>query len=244
MDNSLFTFSEQVEQQNKATDNISLERKQVNTFKIFDFWKDKAITKDGKIVIDSPEYRDISIPVVEDWGEPSCWCCNKPVNVYKMRGYETALSLKNFKAIWNYSKVSEYLQKAHIIPFARGGSNEPYNFFLLCQRCHENTPDFMIAKYFYKYIYKARKNGWSWPNYFSSINIIPNNLQTITELIEFIHNNYSISYENLNKFITKEKLSNALISLCNTHGTKTSSSTIEAAIEYIIEKYAIEDKLG
>lgn len=74
MDNSLFAFSEQAEQRDKVTDNTNIKRKNVETFKIFDFWKDKAITKDGKIVIDSPEYRDISVPVVEDWGEPSCWC--------------------------------------------------------------------------------------------------------------------------------------------------------------------------
>ncbi len=240
MDNSLFAFSEQAEQRDKVTDNTNIKRKNVETFKIFDFWKDKAITKDGKIVIDSPEYRDISVPVVEDWGEPSCWCCNKPVNIYKMRGYEAAINSKNFKKIWNYSKVSEHLQKVHIIPFARGGSNEPYNFFLLCEECHKSSPDFIIIKQFYKYIYKIRKNGLCWPNLLSSINIIRSNSQTMTELIESICNDYSISYEDLSRIITKEKLSDTLINFGNNHEAKTAASTIEAAIEWIIEKSMVE----
>ena len=52
-------------------------------FKIYEYWKDKAITKDGREVsIDSKE--NDTIDVVKDWGEPMCWGCSKPIITEKV----------------------------------------------------------------------------------------------------------------------------------------------------------------
>lgn len=40
---------------------------------------------------------------------------------------------------WNKSGLS--LERAHIIPDALGGPDEPANLIMLCVRCHERSPD-------------------------------------------------------------------------------------------------------
>lgn len=54
-------------------------RKGVSHFSIFDYWKDKAITKTGEIVLAGDEYADPPVFVVEFDFEPSCWGCGLPV---------------------------------------------------------------------------------------------------------------------------------------------------------------------
>lgn len=68
---------------------------------IFDYWKDKAITRDGKIV----PYDDMSveaISIVFDWGEPRCWACGRSIEkVFHYATYEKYL-LSDFRKIWDY----------------------------------------------------------------------------------------------------------------------------------------------
>jgi hypothetical protein len=64
-----------------------------------------------------------------DFGEPACFACgwyneewDKAPNPWKLAG-ETGL------------------QRAHIVPHALGGGSGPDNFVMLCQICHEDSPD-------------------------------------------------------------------------------------------------------
>jgi 5-methylcytosine-specific restriction endonuclease McrA len=53
-----------------------------------------------------------------DWtqAETACWCCGE-------------------------SDPEATLERAHIVSFALGGSDEPSNFVLLCTGCHLDSPD-------------------------------------------------------------------------------------------------------
>ncbi len=123
--------------------------------KIFNYWKDKAITPNGDIVI----YDDMTqrgIPVVFDWGEPCCWACGRQIKeVFEYETYEDLLKSDVLK-IWDYAKVKEKLNKCHIIPYAEGGSDSPENMFLLCETCHIESPDTINPKNFLKWVYKRR----------------------------------------------------------------------------------------
>lgn len=123
---------------------------------IFDYWKDKAITKDGTVILDNFDDKN-SVPVVYDWGEPRCWACGQVVN--KVFDYETyeKLLISNVNRIWDYSEVAAKLNKCHIVAHCIGGSDEPENLFLLCEGCHIESPDTENPENFFRWIYRRRK---------------------------------------------------------------------------------------
>lgn len=123
---------------------------------IFEYWKDKAITKDGDIICEETHGNIDSIPVVFDWGEPECWACRTAINeVYEYKTYDELLKTNKAK-IWNFAKVREVLNKCHIIPDSAGGADSPENLFLLCECCHRESPDTTNPKNFLKWVYKRR----------------------------------------------------------------------------------------
>lgn len=100
---------------------MSDNKKAPTHYAIFNYWKEEKLSN-GQ-------------PVIVDWGEPSCWACDKPVSI----GSKKQLTECNYSAIWN--SVGSRLEKCHIIPKALGGSYEPKNMFLLCSKCHDDSPD-------------------------------------------------------------------------------------------------------
>ena len=75
-----------------------------------------------------------------DWGETCCWACG-----YYKEGEEYAYksSDKNPYKCWDRA---DYLERAHIIPFAITKDNSPENFVLLCKECHKKNPNFTSYK--------------------------------------------------------------------------------------------------
>jgi hypothetical protein len=126
-------------------------------YDIFDYWKDKCITESGEVEIDygydgcDKEYLDSinSIEVVTDWGEPSCFCCNKWTGVDD--------SNVDLKTLWNSRGVTSKLDRAHIIPSALGGELIPENMFCLCPECHRESPDTIYKQEFFRWVYNRRK---------------------------------------------------------------------------------------
>lgn len=125
---------------------------------IFEYWKDKAITKCGEVIID--DYSDEnSISVVYDRGEPCCWACGEFIkDTYKAKEYEECLK-QNVKLIYDIPKIRSKYNRCHIIPHSAGGSNEPSNLFLLCENCHEESPDTLNPTNFFLWVYNKRKSG-------------------------------------------------------------------------------------
>lgn len=77
---------------------------------------------------------------VVDWGEPQCWAC-----------YYYA---ESWPDDWN--KASG-LDRCHIVPRAKGGSDEPLNIVLLCERCHEESPDHAESEYLFAWMRQRPK---------------------------------------------------------------------------------------
>lgn len=137
------------------------ERKSIQHYKIFDYWKDKAITEDGEVVdVDDERYLNSSIEVVYDWGEPECFACRKLVApVLDDKDYEQWLEDdEGLKKIWNHRETRRNLERAHIIPHSLNGDESPQNMFLLCGQCHEESPDTNNPQNFFRYIYMKRKS--------------------------------------------------------------------------------------
>ena len=132
------------------------DRKYISHYKIFDYWKDKYITPNGEVISHSEiksfdDYPGI-ISVVDDWGEPECWCCGRWTNEIIDEDSE-----KGLKDLYKRKHVTSFLQRAHIIPRQLGGSDtDPANLFLLCSECHQFSPDTVYPTEFFKYVYKRR----------------------------------------------------------------------------------------
>ena len=135
--------------------------------KILDYWKDKCITENGDVEIeygydgcDEDKLSKVdSIPVVYDWGEPSCFACNSYIPLELIDNYDDLLEQGNINKIWDNKNVSHYYQKAHIIPYSLGGKSEPSNLFCLCPECHRDSPDTVFSKEFFRFVYNRRKGG-------------------------------------------------------------------------------------
>lgn len=130
-------------------------RKFISHYKIFDYWKDKCITKTGEV---KDQLVGDSVDVVTDYGEPCCWSCGKPVDLAKSKTYDELLTNNQLSKIYGLQKVRSSLQRCHIVPHALGGSDEdPSNLFLMCSECHKESPDTENPRNFLRWVYKKRK---------------------------------------------------------------------------------------
>ena len=100
-----------------------------------------------------------AISAVTDFGEPECRRCGLQILPDKIPGYHDVLKKGDFKKIWDSKGVKSKLQRCHIIPYMVGGSDDPENLFLLCERCHLESPDYAKMEYFLKDIYDAATGG-------------------------------------------------------------------------------------
>lgn len=120
-------------------------------YEIFQFWKDKVITKEYQIVVynhKQPAPAD-SLQVVEDWWVPECWACGE--------AWLFAKQEETLKQQWNQN--SGNLQRAHIIPRQLGGENVPGNLFLLCPMCHSEAPNTRNPANFFAWVRYYRKHN-------------------------------------------------------------------------------------
>lgn len=77
--------------------------------------------------IDSPE-RETFAPMLQDVAAPCCFACD----------WHSERWLKATpKASWERAT----LERAHIVPSSRGGSDDASNVILLCAPCHRDSPD-------------------------------------------------------------------------------------------------------
>lgn len=187
------------------------DRKYVSHYDIFDYWKDKCITKDGRVEIEigyeghKDEKANInnSVVVITDWGEPECWACGRYIHNFD---YSTNKSLKE---IYNDSEVKSQLQKSHIIPHSLGGDESPDNMFLLCPVCHKNSPDTKFKKEFFRWIYKRKQRHGT------------------DEQLAYIDAIEELAKRGIPPFITREDLS---LKNMGTHGGMLVNSSRIAAI--------------
>lgn len=124
--------------------------------RIAEYWLGKFISKDFEIIDHYEEGADL---VVINRQEPSCWACGrKNKSIENNPDYKKALASRNVMKVWDLPETC-FLQKAHIIPKMCSGINKPENYFLLCKKCHEESPDFSDPHYFFAYIHLVRNNA-------------------------------------------------------------------------------------
>lgn len=132
-------------------------RKNIPHFKIFDYWKDKSITEDGRILVDNSTSMS-SIFVIEFDYEPCCWGCGLPIITELEANQTEPLRPDDLPKIWGDKKVSGTLNRCHIRPRSLGGEDIPSNLFLMCETCHEESPDTTNARTFFRWVYQRRKS--------------------------------------------------------------------------------------
>lgn len=127
-------------------------------YKIFEYWKDKFINEDGSITTEPlrTDGCNKSIPVIFDWGETSCWACDKPFITHKEKTGEYKKT-NDYKSIWSDPDYTSEVERCHIIPQALGGKDEVSNLFLMCPKCHELSPDTSNPSSFFRWVYNQRK---------------------------------------------------------------------------------------
>ena len=125
---------------------------------IFEYWKNKMITPSGDILED--DFNDKNgIPAVYDWGEPCCWACGEMAEkIYDSPKYEELLQ-RDTKALYDLPEAKRKLNRCHIVPHQAGGEDAPSNLFLLCEKCHLDSPDTLNPNNFFKWVYMKRKSG-------------------------------------------------------------------------------------
>lgn len=128
-----------------------MNKKRIKTthFEIFNYWKDYGINEKGEI----EKFGDTNLiklnPIVNDWGEPECWCCGKHHLDYLHQEQKSRTKPMTLKQIWNHKSIKSLLQKCHIVPRSLGGNDEASNLFLLCDRCHRLYPNTISSKHFF-----------------------------------------------------------------------------------------------
>lgn len=181
---------------------------------IFDYWKDKYINiKSFDVHTYSDECNSSDyISVVDIWEEPNCWACNLPV--------KDGDNEKHLSKIWNHAGVRSKLQRCHITPNSITKNNEPENIFLMCKRCHKESPDSIYKKMFFRWVVNKRKScAWGYDLKFFE--------REINKGIE----DFDLDMSHLRKasceiFSNPEELSKCI----NTHGFELMYSTIIAAL--------------
>lgn len=132
-------------------------RKQVSHFAIFDYWKDKVILSNGEVVMGKNRPEKDYEWVVSDNIEPSCWGCGLPA-ISELERTKQRVGTEDLPRIWNDKNVRHELERCHIVPHALGGADTPDNHFLLCGKCHCESPDTTNPRTFFRWVYNRRKS--------------------------------------------------------------------------------------
>lgn len=131
-------------------------------YRIFDYWKDKAILPSGEVTSMDDESSSGLEWVVSDWGEPCCWACGDPaINDEELiRFFDAHQDTEDadfFKKLYGLKTVRHHLNRCHIIPNALNGPDSPENLFLMCEECHVLSPDTTNCAAFFRWVYDRKK---------------------------------------------------------------------------------------
>jgi len=198
----------------------------IKKYEIYNYWKDKAITKDFEVKPwKACEASDEAVKVIEFPDEIVCWACG-------ILPYETVDSEK-IEVLWNRDHL---LDRAHILARSKGGEDIPSNLFLLCPNCHAESPDTTNPKNFYAWIYyKRRFDNWA--------QIYKRELEkaAIVKGIDFEELLGYFSRLDMD-FGTMKAIRKQLIERCALHGGAISmSSKTLSLIDILLEIYGNED---
>lgn len=199
---------------------------------IFEYWRDKGITKDGKVVTYESDLVDDIIDVVGYWCKPMCWACGEPI----ISKYEKSLNKVGYTAdeldkMWGEKKVLSALNRCHIKPKQFGGEDTVDNLFLMCEQCHHESPDTNNREAFMRWVYNKRKDTFmgdaSINNYLKLVDE-ELNARHLPNILTMCHMFPNMNFDNLKEFYANN---------LGTHGSKASlSSKVIVLADYFENK--------
>lgn len=92
-----------------------------------------------------------------DLGEPVCWACQRYYREYDYCNYPKADKKGDDGLFANWNRVVG-LDRCHIVPKSRGGTNEPSNLVLMCHTCHREAPDTVFPEYLFTWMNNREKS--------------------------------------------------------------------------------------
>lgn len=98
----------------------------------------------------------------------------------------------SFNQKWNNDYTKSRLQRCHIVGRQFGGSDDPSNLFLMCDKCHKESPDTNNPENFFLWVVERRKKG-SW---------IDDKVKELMQVLEI----KGIDMETLDAFIVGNKI--------------------------------------
>lgn len=208
---------------------------------IFDYWKDKCITRNGRILVNSDASSE-DVDIVIDWGEPSCWACNRPIgddSWIKPNGL-AAETEEEVKAIWNHRSVTSKLNRCHIVPKALGGNGEADNLFLMCECCHKESPDTANREAFFRWVYDKRKGSIMGVDFNSMFHSVEQEIDRRGGVMWFLSKTLDILYSGREEELKKKTI--AMYSgAINTHGAIFAESSKRISRTDVLEHLIFDE---
>lgn len=101
----------------------------------------------------NPLAEKINRSISYDWGEPSCWACGiGPSAITPFMQEAEGLDYKEHEWLYTCWNRAKFLERCHIVPDSRGGSNDVSNLLLLCKECHKEAPDSINPAFMKTYV--------------------------------------------------------------------------------------------
>ena len=197
----------------------------IKKYEIYNYWKDKAITKDFEVKLwRECTDEDEAVKIVDSPDEIVCWACG-------ILPYKTA-DTEKIETLWNRDHL---LNRAHILAHSKGGEDAPSNLFLLCPNCHAESPDTTNPKNFYAWVYYRRRYE-NWTQIYERELEKAANIKKI-DVEELMNRCCSLSMD----IDTIEKMRMQMAEKCALHGVAVSmSSKMLSFIDILAE--STEDK--
>ena len=117
-----------------------------------------------------------------DVGEPACFGCHCYTSYWDL--HQNDKRRDKWEKCWQGASNYLQLERAHIIPYSLGGSNEPSNFVMLCRVCHADAPNVNNRKYFLTWV--RRRKGFL-------IDMVADNLKLASEQFPDVKREMDIS---------------------------------------------------
>ena len=97
--------------------------------------------------------------VAQDIGEPSCWACgyheNGKYDFQALPNEDPKKALSRAFKTWNNAS---FLQRCHIVPKSKGGTDNSDNLLLLCKSCHQESPDVTNPTFMKRWVIKKKSH--------------------------------------------------------------------------------------
>lgn len=154
-----------------------------------------------------------------DPGEPMCFACG----VHATDPDEPP----EWPSVWNQARL---LERAHLVPRALGGTDDPSNQVLLCPTCHHGAPDVSDPSYMLGWIERRESSG-------------ARHIRMIEEVIERVDVSGIVEDWTVERTLRLDAIVRDLLrDWSGTHGLTTSHSTFEAALEEGLKRFIEEFK--